>query len=125
MTDTTGELRVLNVGHGDLRFTFNKDNAIELEKARRCITDMLRRGYALFIEVDGENGQKKTVIVKSFDPERECYIIGDTGAAGAVPVDETEFDEAKPSPRRSKKPATRMVPMRTSKATAVAPTAGG
>lgn len=119
---SNGEVSVLNVRAGDLRFSFSSDDPIEVERARRVVEDMLRRGYALFIAVDGQLRK-----VQRFDPSTDTYIIangplyaGDREAAEA-PTAETP---AEPKPRRGR-PPTRSVPARSTRATGVAPTAGG
>ena len=66
----TGLLEVLNVGNGDTKIQFDKDNPKDVAKARTIIKDMLTRGYALFVEVNGEH-----VRVKRFDPETCEYIV--------------------------------------------------
>lgn len=43
----------MNVAGGDIRISFDKNNAPEAIRARRIITEMLGRGYALLIEVEG------------------------------------------------------------------------
>ncbi len=51
-----GSVGILNVGAGDIVLTFDKNNPAEAIRAGRIVTDMLRRGYALLVEVerDGE-----------------------------------------------------------------------
>lgn len=46
-----GEVGVLNVGAGDTRLMFDKSNPADCIRAARIVKDMLRRGYALLIEV--------------------------------------------------------------------------
>ena len=116
-----GALSVLNVGAGDLEFKFDKDNPQEVVRAKRVIEDMLRRGYALFVEVGG-----KLTPVKKFDAEREVYIIADGPLyAGDQPEVVTPVEPVAEPKRRGRPRKTREVPMRTTKATGVAPTAGG
>ena len=111
---TFGSLSVLNVGKGDVEITFDKDDPLEIERAKRIIQDMLRRGYSLFIEVDG-----KLKPVKKFDPAREVYKIAD----GALYVGDQM--EAAGTGKRGRPKKTVDVPMRKTRATGVAPTAGG
>jgi hypothetical protein len=111
-----GVLDVLNVGHGHLTFRFDKEDPAEVEKAKKVITDMLRRGYMLFVKVDGEQTR-----VREFDPATEEYILEepDVLAEAATPAAEVE-----PRRRRGPKPGRRAA-MRTSEATGIGPTAGG
>ena len=109
-----GTVDVLNCGSGHLKFSFDSGE-VEAERASRVVQDMLRRGYALFIE--GKAG--KMIKVKSFDPKTREYIIAD-GALYAG--DEEPKPQSRPSSRKG-------VPIRLaanrSKVTGVAPTAGG
>ena len=67
-----GSVSVLNTTDGDLTLTFDTDNPIESARAERCVMDMLKRGYILFVEVDGKPRR-----VLSFDPTHREYIIAD------------------------------------------------
>lgn len=68
-----GNLEILNTGHGDLKLSFNPDNPIERDRAKRAVQDMLRRGFVLFIE----GGDGKLTRVESFDEATCSYIIAD------------------------------------------------
>ena len=61
-------LDVLNINAGHMKFDF-KDEADE-EKASKVIQDMLRMGYAIFIETD--DGLRR---VSAFDPKEKVYIV--------------------------------------------------
>lgn len=130
-----GELAVLNVGTGDTKLTFDKSNPAETIRAERIVQDMLRRGYALLIEV-----KKKEKVeyrrVKRFDPKTSEYIIADfdsakaeagadeeskgegTGAAAAAPSEGTATGS-------KGKTRERRVAASSARGVAVAPTAGG
>ena len=95
--EITGSLSVLNTGAGDIEIKFDKDKPEELEKAKAMITDMLKRGYAIFIE--DEMGETRRV--KAFDAEKCAYIVKD------APKEEAE------------------VPVKKARATAVGRSAGG
>lgn len=76
-------LDILNTGHGHAEVHFDNNDPIELERGKRIIEDMLRRGYLLFIE--GDDG--KVVRVESFCAKTGRYIIGDCALyAGAEPL---------------------------------------
>jgi hypothetical protein len=47
MSATVG---ILNVGTGDTKLVFDKDDPAECIRAARIVADMLRRGYALLVE---------------------------------------------------------------------------
>ena len=74
---------VLNTGYGDFELRFDPDKPEEVEKAKQTITDMLKRGYAIFVR-QGEETRR----VRKFDMDRNVYIIGSTPAE-EVPVTKT------------------------------------
>jgi hypothetical protein len=115
-----GSLSILNTGAGDIEMKFNKDNQQEVDKAKEVITDMLRRGYAIFIE----DAMGETYRVTEFDPQNNCYIIKD--APQDEPVEEAEQapgeEEAAPAPKKRGRKA---VHVTEAKATAVGRSAGG
>jgi hypothetical protein len=76
-------LDVLNTGYGDLEVSFDPNKPDEVQKAKETITDMLKRGYAIFVQQGGE-----TVRVRKFDANRNVYIIGSTPAE-EVPIADT------------------------------------
>lgn len=71
-----GTLNILNVGAGDTKITFDKNNPAEAIRAGRIIRDMLRRGYALLIEVE-RDGQKAFERAIDFNEATSEYIIAD------------------------------------------------
>ena len=75
---------VLNTGYGDFELRFDPDSPADVQKAKETITDMLKRGYAIFLR-QGD----KTVRVRKFDPDKNVYIIGST------PAEEVPIAEAK------------------------------
>lgn len=72
VTSKTGSLSCLNVAGGDVKITFDTGNIGETIRAKRIITDMLRRGYALLVEVDGAYQRA----IES-DEKRGEYVIAD------------------------------------------------
>ena len=115
LEEAVGQLEVLSVGHGHIRIKFDKDDAVEIERARRIIADMLRRGYVLLVEHDG-----KMQRVRRFDIKTDEYIVAD-GPLYAAEV----ASEPTEQPRRGRKSREKRVPLKKGKATGVAPTAGG
>lgn len=98
----SGSLDVLNCAAGHLTFDFDKGDPAEVERAKRVVEDMLRRGYTIFVETP--EGLAK---VEAFDPGTAHYVISDVPAA------------------RGKRGPKKRVPMTGSRATATAPTGGG
>jgi hypothetical protein len=74
---------VLNTGYGDFELRFDPNSPEDVQKAKETITDMLKRGYAIFV-LQG----KETFRVRKFDPDKNVYIIGSTPAE-EVPITET------------------------------------
>lgn len=121
MSEEKIEIDVLNTGRGHLTISFDPTNAIELEQARATITDMLRRGYMLFIE----HPDKTVSRVTQFDDKAGYYIIGNTPDPlpdGAVPYPLESPGSQAPRQKRGRKVA---VPMTKAKVTAIGPSAGG
>jgi hypothetical protein len=74
---------VLNTGHGDFELRFDPDKPDDVQKAKETITDMLKRGYAIFVQ----QGQE-TFRVRKFDVNKCVYLIGSTPAE-EVPITQT------------------------------------
>lgn len=126
----TGEIGILNVGAGDIKISFNTDDEQEKIRARRIVKDMLRRGYALLIEVEPGKYQR----AKDFDESTGEYLIADFDPT--VEEDEAETgddeqaeEEAQPAKgskkKRRKKTKTRRVKASSTSGVAVSRTAGG
>lgn len=116
----TGTLSILNVGEGDVKISFDKNNPEERKRASKVVADMLRAGYAILIKVgqkDGEDVFKRAI---KFDPETCEYIV-----AGAVATDETPpKPESFAKGTSARNPVTR-VPAERTHAVSVGRTAGG
>jgi len=69
----SGTLAILNVSKGDTKLSFDKDKPEERAYAARVVTDMLKRGYAIVIEVSPGVYER----VKAFDPNTCEYLISD------------------------------------------------
>lgn len=120
-------LDILNTGTGHTEIRFNGDDPFDTVRAGRIISDMLRRGYVLFIE-----GQDGLVRVDSFDPKKSVYIIADGPLyAGTEPEPATpDSPSADPTPdphgpRRRGRPRKTEVPITQVRATAIGRSAGG
>lgn len=101
----TGELGILNVGAGDTKLSFDKANPAERARAAKIVEDMLKRGYALLIEVGkDEKGEAIYRRARSFDPKTCEYIIaGDPVVEPPAPI---ERSEPKMKPVKLKKDGT-------------------
>lgn len=92
----SGSIGILNVGAGDTKLTFDKDNPAECIRSARIVTDMLKRGYALLVEVE-RNGEKAYERVREFKADTCEYIIADFDPVIAAEVDgsgEIDVEEA-------------------------------
>lgn len=81
---------ILNVGAGDTRLVFDKSNPAEMIRSARIVKDMLKRGYALLIEVDDDKGVKTFQRVMEFREDTSEYIIADFDPVQAAEVDARE-----------------------------------
>lgn len=72
----SGRVSVLNVTGGDIELRFNSADVAERIRAGRVVRDMLRRGYALLVEVE-RNGEKAFERALDFDETKNVYIIAD------------------------------------------------
>ena len=131
------EIGILNVGTGDTKITFDPNNPAEMARSARIVEDMLRRGYALLVEVE-RNGEKAFERVREFRPESCEYIIADFDSEAAAVADAAEAEnvvegegEATPAAtaprarRTYKTRATRAIPASGARGVAVARSAGG
>lgn len=139
MPKQAGELSVLNVGDGDTKLSFDRKNPAERIRAARIVRDMLRRGYALLVEVAPGEFQRAT----DFHEDVCEYVIADLDPITAAEADAQEEQNhgqqsqeaitgteaptaaADAPQRRGRKPGTRAVPASSTRAVAVAPSAGG
>lgn len=117
-TDTALEpgIDVLNAGLGHMEIKFDGKDAVDTARASRIIADMLRRGYALFVQ--GTDGAMTRV--ERFDATTCCYIIADGPTVPADTADRTEPADHVKLPRGK-----RAMSMARTKVTAVGRSAGG
>jgi hypothetical protein len=126
-----GEVGILNVGAGDTKLSFDPSKPEEVARAGRLVKDMLRRGFAILIEVGQDDEGPLYRRAKDFDENTHEYIIA------GVPGDEPEIEEPenveKPAGKAARgrkagapaKTRTTRVAAATTNAVAVARTAGG
>lgn len=112
-----GTVGVLNVGAGDTKLSFDKTNPAERARAARIVTEMIRLGYSLLVEVD-RDGLKLFTRITEFDENTCEYIISDLDPAPAV----EQESGAKP---RSAKIVKRRLDAEKTRAVSVGRTAGG
>ena len=92
-----GTIGILNVGAGDTKLSFDKDNPMERARSARIVTDMLRRGYVLFIEIE-RDGKKTFQRVLEFREDVCEYIIADLDPTVApTPEPNKEMPDNEPS----------------------------
>jgi hypothetical protein len=119
-----GELEILNVGEGDTKLTFDPRNPKERERAARIVKDMLKRGYALLVQVGKQDGKPLYQRAVDFDPDTCEYIVA-AGPDEVIDIGrEISATESEAKPRRG---GTKRVgiPAEKTRATAIARTAGG
>ena len=114
----SGEVSILSVGKGDLKFTFDTDDPAELEKAEQIVGNMIDRGYVLMVRF--KNG--KTRRVKRFSKSKREYIVADLPKAMQGPIEKAKRSIGSVI---GIKPKEASVPAKNVELTAIAPTAGG
>lgn len=122
----TPGIDILNCGAGHAEISFATGDPIELERGKRIIEDMLRRGYVLFIEGD----DKALIRVVEFNAAKGTYIIADGPLyAGDQPDPQAPelpaTSDAATSPKRGRGRPRREVAIGSVKTTAIARSAGG
>ena len=118
----SGEVGILNVGAGDTKLVFDNKNPAETQRAARIVKDMIRRGFALFIEIGRNDKGPIYQRAHDFDEATTEYIV-----AGSPGESEDQPDEQEPAgaPRKGRKAAPRRIHAVSTNAVAVARTAGG
>lgn len=101
-----------------MKVSFDESNPLELERAKRIIQDMIKRGYSLFVH--GEGG--KLIRVKRFDPKTNIYVIADGPSKELPPT--ALADQPKRGPGRPRKGEVAVLATKV-KATVVGRSAGG
>ena len=138
------EVGILNVGCGDTKLSFDKSDPAECVRAARIVKDMLRRGYALLVEVEQPDGSKKFQRVIEFREDACEYIIADFDPVEAEKADreeasrvETERDEqagtkagggetaSSPSSGNGRRGRRKAIPASEARGVAIARSAGG
>ena len=110
-----------------MKIIFSKDDPIELDRAKRAVTDMLKRGFVLFVHGEG----KEMYRVLEFDPAKEEYVIADVPCATSEePVAAKEPSDApepaaEPTATARGRAGKKRVPMSGAKVTSVGRSAGG
>lgn len=133
---TIGTVGVLSVGDGDIKLSFDRNNPAERIRAARMVRDMLRRGYALLIEVEPGKYQRAIdfkddiceYVIADLDPE--IAAAHDTKEEQDGEQNEAETHGAPAAPAGAAAPAKRKytkrtIPAESTRAVAVARTAGG
>ncbi len=111
-----GELIVLSVHKGDTKLSFDGKDPEELAHAKTVITDMLQRGYLIFIDTGEGEGEDRLRRVTAFDPEKCEYIL-------RADKRRKEYKDALQAGQEP--PKEERVPAAKTRATAIAPTSGG
>lgn len=126
-----GEVGILNVGAGDNKLVFDPTDQAGMIRAARIVKDMIRRGYALLVEVGKtEDGKPKFQRATDFDETKCEYIIADFDGDAAREQDREEARHGEkadtPTPRATGgRGKTHRVGASQAKAISVGRTAGG
>jgi hypothetical protein len=121
-----GQIGILNVGAGDTKLTFDPEKPEERKRAAAAVTEMLRLGFAILVQVAVKDGKPLYQRAEGFDENTCEYLIVGTppedieipGAEVAARPDE----RAKPT---KKKRGTYRIPAAKTSAVSVGRSAGG
>lgn len=128
------EIAILNVGAGDTKLSFDPKDKPGREHAKRVVQDMLKRGYAIMVQVGEQDGEPIYRRAKGFDPKTCEYIIMGTPDEEKAQeplaqkiAEDVEFSEAPPRRKRGRPRKARetRVPAESTRAVSVARSAGG
>jgi hypothetical protein len=91
-----GQIGILNVGAGDTKLVFDKNNPEDCARAARTVADMIRRGYVILVEVaKDDKGEALYRRVKEFKEDSCEYIIaGDVNIEAMETTDGQSGDAA-------------------------------
>lgn len=125
-----GELSILNVSAGDTKLSFDPSKPDEVKRSCEIVTDMIRRGFVLLIEVGSDEKGPIYRRAHDFNPETAEYIVAGTAADTTTTEIETNEQEQASPPKRGRpakkgRRTSQRIPASKSKAIAVAKTAGG
>jgi hypothetical protein len=118
-----GELGILNVGAGDTKLSFDPSKPDEVKRAASIVQDMIKRGFAILVEVGQDDKGPLYRRAHDFDPETAEYIVA--GAPDSVEVPNVQAAPVAPRRGRKGKAATTRIPAAKTNAVAIARTAGG
>lgn len=123
--DYLGAIGILNVGAGDTKVSFDKDKPEERKRAAQIVADMLRMGYAILVQVGEKDGKPLYMRAESFDPNTCEYLIVGLPETQATEPETAEETSTTAPKKRGRKPKLSRVPAESTRATAVARSAGG
>lgn len=116
-----GEVGILNVGHGDTKLSFDPAKPADVAHAKRVVSEMLRMGFAIMVQIGEKDGKPIYTRADAFDESTNEYIIMGTPEsfqiANALPAPPSKL---KPRDKRSSR-----VPAASTRAISVARSAGG
>jgi len=113
-------ISILSVGRGDLRLSFDLTNPLEARRAESIVTDLMKQGYAVMVQVGKNEVGPLFQRLKAFDPKTSEYIV-----FGDPPVAETQPASAPTEKRRPGRPRKETRVPSSSPVYAVARSAGG
>ena len=134
----SGDVSILNVAAGDMKLNFSPNDPAERIRAARIVRDMIRRGYALLVEVerDGKKAYERALdfredtcsyIIADFDPQRDSKQSeeGETNEPGFATQGRIEAPAAPEQKKKTRGRPRRSIPAESTNAVAVARSAGG
>lgn len=119
------DLSILNVGQGDTKITFDKNNPAERERACKIVQDMLKLGYAILVQAGEKDGKPIFYRATAFDPETAEYIVVGVPEDSAELFREQLIKETKDMPYKVPRKGRTKIAAEGTTAVAVARSAGG
>lgn len=113
------ELSILSVGEGDTVLKVNPDDPASRKRFGKIVTELLRKGYLISVVTgQDEQGREVRARVTEFDPDTLEYLIEGTNSEEDQALQKRL--QGRPSGGRR-----RRLPLASTPADAVPPTAGG
>lgn len=121
-----GEIGILNVGAGDAKLTFDPAKPEDRKRAAKVVADMLKRGYALMVQVGESGGEPVYQRAHGFDESRCEYIVMGLPEDEVLKISGARAEEETVTPPTPKmKPRKVRVPAEKTRAVSIGRSAGG
>lgn len=123
----TGTLGILNVGAGDTKIVFDRDNPDETERAAGMVRTLMSAGFVIMVDAGDTDVQGRPVMtrVRDFDSRDRCYIVLDRTPDEPRDQESSPQVDAPKARRGAHTHKTKRIPASEARATAIPRTSGG